>query len=287
MYQFDQETLLSQPNPDNPGSHSTGHFSGHFTGQVFPQWNIGSNPNGGYLAALAVTALQQALPQHADPLSVTVHYLRPGLAGQPCEVKIDVLRTGQTLSTVRASVVQDGKARLEVLACMGTLAQEPLAPLPQLSIPMPDIPPPAQCVGRSAGAQGVQLPILDRLDILLHPDEARLGATAAAGKAQVTGWLRFQDGRPPDALACLLFADAFPPAIFGLLGMVGWVPTLELTVQVRRRPSPGWMLGRFTCNDLNNGPGGGLLVEDGVLWDAQGHLVAQSRQLALVRTNTG
>lgn len=272
MYQFDQETLLSQPS------------AGNFSGKVHAQWNIGGNPNGGYLATLAVAALQQALPQHADPLSVTVHYLRPGLADQPCEVKVEVLRTGQTMSTARASLVQDGKSRLEVLACMGTLSTLPPA---RLSMPMPDIPPPAQCIGRSGGTQGVELPILNRMDIRLHPDEARSGATAAAGKAQVTGWLRFQDTRPPDPLACLLFADAFPPAIFGLLGMVGWVPTAELTVQVRRRPSPGWMLGRFTCNDLNNNPGGGLLIEDGVLWDAQGHLVAQSRQLALVRSPAG
>ena len=67
--------------------------------------------------------------------------------------------------------------------------------------------------------------------------------------------------------------------MFGLLGMVGWVPTIELTVHVRRRPSPGWMLGRFTANDLVDG----RLIEDGALWDAAGNLVAQCRQLSLVR----
>jgi acyl-CoA thioesterase len=57
------------------------------------------------------------------------------------------------------------------------------------------------------------------------------------------------------------------------------VPTVALTVQVRRRPAPGWMLGRFWSQDLRDG----RVIEDGALWDAQGHLVAQSRQLALVR----
>ena len=74
-------------------------------------------------------------------------------------------------------------------------------------------------------------------------------------------------------------ADAFPPAVFGLLGPVGWVPTIELTVHLRRRPSPGWLLGEFWSEDLSDG----RVLEDGALWDASGHLVAQSRQLALVR----
>ncbi|MFN5883661.1 MAG: thioesterase family protein, partial [Burkholderiales bacterium] len=71
----------------------------------------------------------------------------------------------------------------------------------------------------------------------------------------------------------------FPPSVFGLLGAVGWVPTVELTVHVRRRPAPGWMLGQFRTLDLSDG----RMIEDGWVWDSQGQLVVQSRQLALVR----
>ena len=39
------------------------------------------------------------------------------------------------------------------------------------------------------------------------------------------------------------------------------------------------MLGQFRTQDLSDG----RLIEDGALWDSQGHLVLQSRQLALVR----
>ena len=42
---------------------------------------------------------------------------------------------------------------------------------------------------------------------------------------------------------------------------------------------PGWIQAEFWCHDLHDG----RMVEDGALWDADGHLVAQSRQLALVR----
>jgi acyl-CoA thioesterase len=143
-------------------------------------------------------------------------------------------------------------------------------------MPVPTIPSPEQCVVRSPDEQGVPLPILDRLDIRLHPDEANAGK---AGRAQVTGWIRFADGRAPDAAALLLFADAYPPSVFGLLGAVGWVPTVELTVHVRRRPAPGWILGQFRTEDLADG----RMIESGVLWDSTGQVVAQARQLALVR----
>lgn len=258
---FDDETRLDRK------------ADGTFEGLVHPAWNIGANPNGGYLLSLAVSALRQAAPQHVDPLSVTVHYLRPGLAGQPCTVDTQILRTGRTLTTARATLAQDGGSRLEVLAALGDLHQDASH---RLTLPMPEIPPPERCVSRSGDEQGVDLPILDRVDIRLHPDEARAGAV---GRAQVTGWIRFHDGRPPDALASLLFADAFPPSVFGLLGMVGWVPTIELTVHVRRRPAPGWMLGQFRTHDMLDG----RIIEDGALWDSNGDLVAQSRQLALVR----
>lgn len=273
MFAFDHDTRLTPLAPADPADPAS---PAAFTGQVQADWNIGANPNGGYLLALAAQALRQVSPAQPDALSITAHYLRPGLAGQPCRVDTQRLRSGRTASTLRATLSQDGGARLELLAAMGTLGADARSAPPRLSPPMPEIPPPEACVGRSGAAQGVDLALLRRLDVRLHPGQAVPGA---AGQARVSGWIRFADGRAPDPLACLLMADAFPPAVFGLLGMVGWVPTLELTVHLRRRPAPGWLLGEFWSQDLSEG----LVVEDGALWDAEGQLVAQSRQLALVR----
>ena len=272
MSAFDDDTRVTRLGSLPEGTDTTAAF----TGQVQPSWNIGNNPNGGYLLALAAQALRQHTPAQPDPLSLTAHYLRPGLSGQPCRIDTQLLRSGRQLSTLRATLSQDGGTRLELLAAMGDLGSADAAPPARLTLPRPELPPPDECLARSAPAQGVGLPILDRLDVRLHPDEARPGAT---GRARVSGWIRFVDGREPDALACMLMADAFPPAVFGLLGLVGWVPTLELTVHLRRRPVPGWMQAQFWSHDLADG----RVIEDGALWDASGQLVLQSRQLALVR----
>ncbi len=110
MSQFDEETRL-QSSADGSSS-----------GQISSSWNIGTNPNGGYLVVLAVAALRKQIPRHPDPVSVTVHYLRPGLGDQPCQVNCQLLRSGATLSTARASLIQQDKSCLEVLAAFADLA---------------------------------------------------------------------------------------------------------------------------------------------------------------------
>jgi acyl-CoA thioesterase len=64
--------------------------------------------------------------------------------------------------------------------------------------------------------------------------------------------------------------------------MIGWVPTIELTVHVRRRPAPGWILGRFRTDDLVDG----RMIETGGLWDSTGAFVADCRQIGLVLQKT-
>ena len=68
------------------------------------------------------------------------------------------------------------------------------------------------------------------------------------------------------------------------LGPIGWVPTLELTVHVRRRPAPGWLACQVWTDDVHNGK----LIESVRLWDSTGQLVAQGRQLGyLITGNIG
>ena len=50
-----------------------------------------------------------------------------------------------------------------------------------------------------------------------------------------------------------MFADAFPPPALTLYGPLHWVPTLELTVQVRARPAPGPLQARLVSRHLTRG----------------------------------
>ncbi|HYW92665.1 MAG TPA: thioesterase family protein [Gammaproteobacteria bacterium] len=264
-WQYDNETAITEAGP------------GRCSTVLDPAWNIGATPNGGYACTAALRALTRLTGQ-PDPLAVSVYYLRPSQSGEEAEIRTELIRAGRRASTAQASTWQAGRERLRTLATFGQLGSDASAAADPaaLSIPPVNLPPPEECHPRDAVEQGIELAITSRVDVRIHP---ALSVPGKAGRAEVAGWIRFADHRPVDVLALVLFADAFPPSILGILDQAGWVPTLELTVHVRRRPVPGWITGRFRTRDLADG----MLVEDGELWDQSGALVARSRQLALLR----
>lgn len=274
-WQFDVETAVATAEP------------GVWTSDVTADWNIASNPNGGYVLSSSLRAMSQLVGPDDVPLSVTAHYLRPAVGGVQATIEVEPAKQGRRLTVLRSVMSQPSvddvgkperaaKSRVTCLAAFGQINSENVdVRIDQLR--PPSLPSPDACLDRSELPQGVDLPIMSRLDIRLDP------ATSATepdptGPAVMRGWIRFGDGRPCDTLSLPLFADAFPPSLFSRLGRIGWVPTIELTVHVRARPASGWIQATFETNDLRNG----LIVEDGLLWDSSGELVARSRQLAML-----
>ena len=72
--------------------------------------------------------------------------------------------------------------------------------------------------------------------------------------------------------------DALPPTVFGL-GRLGWAPTVELSVLTRSLPAPGWLTVHLRGRLVRDG----WFDEEAEVHDADGSLVAQSRQLARIR----
>jgi acyl-CoA thioesterase len=246
--------------------------SGAYTTRLSDAWNIGTTPNGGYAMSSALRALVDVTAR-ADPVSVTVHYLRPATPDAEGMITTRVVRAGRSATYATATLVQNGTERLTVAAVLADLSAPVTASAdPRLTVVAPDIPPPAACTDRGDLDQGVDLPLLSRVEVRVRPDN-RVHAT-------LDGWVRLRDGSPPTSTTLPLLADVFPPALQATVGRVGWVPTLELTVHVRRRPQPGWVQAHLTCDDV----AGGFMVETGMLWDASGALVARSRQLGMLLT---
>tara|TARA_B100001250_G_scaffold174639_1_gene150167 strand:- start:2735 stop:3532 length:798 start_codon:yes stop_codon:yes gene_type:complete len=240
-------------------------------GNLDQNWNIGDVPNGGYLLAVVLRAMQEQA-NSKNLLSVNAHYLRPGVTGEEAKVESLILREGSSISTSSGLLIQREKPSLQVLAAFGDF-KKTTENLPKIEIEPPSIPSPENCEKRSAENQGVDLSIQNRVDVRV----AEMGNDS--DRSELYGWIKFCDSTSVDSLALALFSDAFPPSIFSKLGRVGWVPTVELTVHVRNTPKEGWIMGHFFTDDLQNGS----MIETGRLWDSDGRLVAQSRQLALMK----
>jgi acyl-CoA thioesterase len=234
-------------------------------------WNIGSNSNGGYAMSPVLRALRELAGQ-PDPISVTTHFLRPVQGGSVGRIEAELIRSGRTTATVRGTLSVDGKSRLTVMAAFGDIEAE-VGIGPEMGPPPPELPAVEQCIPRAELDQGVDLPLLSRIDCLLHPDCVGTGQ-----RAVVDGWVRFGDGADASTLSLPCFVDVFPPALTALVGNTGWVPTVELTTHIRRAPEPGWLRARFECDDLHKG----RMIETGALWDSSGAIVARSRQIGLL-----
>ena len=243
-----------------------------FEGVVAEGWDIGGHANGGYLLAIAVRAMAQVAER--PPLTITGHYLAPALAG-PCIVEVNEIRRGRRMATSSAALYRDGHRTLQVL---GTFAEPGTEPVELCDGAPVDLPPYDECVAPAAPDEPPMPALNERLAVRLRPGDDGFRFGRSSGRAEVAGWFAFADGADIDEIALMLVADAFPPPVFNLGGVVGWVPTLELTVHIRAHPVPGPLRCVFRSRFIQ----GGLIEEDGEIWDGSDRLVAQSRQISLM-----
>ena len=247
-----------------------------FVSEVQPGWDIGGNANGGYLMAIAGRAMSEAVGR--PPVTLTAHYLRPAPIGH-CEVVVTTVRSGRRFATATASLVMfDGDERREIIRLLGTFGEQtPGGPSFNSEDPV-DIPNYDECELPPTPTEGPKPAMMERLASRIYPGDEGFRNAAPTGDARIRGWFAFADHAPIDAIGLLLAADAFPPPVFNTDLPVAWVPTVELTVHIRGVPAPGPLRCQFRSRFVHDG----LLDEDGEIWDADGTLVAQSRQLALM-----
>jgi acyl-coenzyme A thioesterase PaaI-like protein len=240
---------------------------------------IARGPNGGYIAAVLLRALSARVADldggdARAPRSLTVHYPAPPTEG-PAEVVTEVIRAGRSLATCAARLVQHGTTMATSLAAFSRAwPGESWSDLH-----MPEVAAPDEVTDRG----------LDRLEppLFLRYWDYRFTVDREAGPsdpALTEGWIRLADPEPVDAPLVAAMTDAFPPAMFSKATARNPVPTIDLTVHFRAGlPQPdldatAFVLGRFRTRSVTEG----FLEEDGELWTANGVLLAQSRQLAIM-----
>lgn len=247
---------------------------GSYRGTVTDRWSVAGRPNGGYLMAIALRAMGHAT-RHPDPMTMTAHFLRSPSPG-PVDVDVDVLRAGRTVSTAQAALGRGGREFVRAIAAFGDLeaAEGPTV----VDLKPPGLPVREDCVpipGDGLMPDGSAATIMARFDVRAAPDAVGWVIGRPSVRSEMSGWVRFRDGREPDLLALVQMLDAFPPAVLAA-GHPGSVPTIELTAHLRAHPAPGWLRYVSRTRALIDG----YLEEEAELWDSEDRLVAQARQFA-------
>lgn len=259
---FDRDTAVTRTGDDE------------YAATLSRDWWVFTGANGGYIAAVLLRALTDRV---GDPermaRSLTVHYLRPPAEG-PVTVRTRLVRQGRSLATLTASLVQDGREAAVATAAF-SLARPSMAFADAV---MPDAPP-VDDTPPSSWPPEMWPPIVHRFEYRPVTKEA---VFAGHPEAYVAAWTRLREPRPLDPVLLALLADALAPAIFPKAATPHAATTIDLTVHFRapaaEPPGDGWVLGAFRSRVGVDG----FVEEDGEVWSADGRLLAQSRQLALV-----
>ena len=250
-----------------------GLWEGHFSSN----WLIGQTMNGGYAMAVAARVLGQALP-HPDPLTVTGHFLNRTEVG-PVRCEVEILRAGGGSSTGSVKLFQKDDLKIVVTGTYGDMARQRGENRVLEAIPA-DMPGLAACIDLPYRAnQPFRQQMLQRM----APASVRALEGEPDGSGRWQGWLDFTDGADKDLFSLVMFADALPPPVFSIYGAEGWVPTLELTVRLHRRPRPGPLRCVFWANFITEG----IVNEECLLWDSGDDLVAVASQAAKYRRANG
>lgn len=270
---FDRDTAIRRL-PEE----SSGEGRAVFMAEVAPGWRAGVGPHGGYIAAILLRALIASVedPERV-PRSLTIHYASSPKPGQ-VQVEVTVERQGRSLTTLSARMTQEGKLMVLALAAFSVPWQAPDVG----EIPMPEVAPP-DTERQSTPKLFKGAPEFTR-QLVMQP---RVGAIPFAGSGapmRIGGWIGFPEQRPIDPIALALFCDAwFPPSFIGL-SEPAVSPTVDLTIHFRQPISQiscdpaALCLGIFETRLLHDG----FFEEDGVMWAADGTVLAQSRQLGII-----
>ncbi|WP_158296615.1 acyl-CoA thioesterase [Nocardioides albidus] len=241
--------------------------------QVTADWHTANGtPNGGYILALLQHATLRE-SAHPDPLTIAVTYFRPAVPG-PADIRVREVRKGRRVSTYDAVLVQDGKEIAH--AVVSTHDWDAAGSVEHTPHAAPAVPRPEDCADVSALIPAGMMPILERYRYRA-PTVPGWFRGEPSGSTESICWIRTSDERPVDALLAGALVDAFPPATAEIGQLAS--ATIQLTVHYRRRPTGTvWTLGHVVARHVI----AGYHDEDVELWDEDGRLIAQSRQLAIL-----
>jgi acyl-CoA thioesterase len=260
-----------------------GHVGGaELAAEVSPDWRAGRGPHGGYLAAMILRALQVTVDDAARaPRSLTIHYARAPLPA-PVTIHTTIERAGRSLSTLSARLEQDGSLVALALAAFSVPWSAP--EIAELEMPAVAPPDPRRESGKFLFKAA---PPFTR-HLVLQP---RIGVVPFQGASEpmdVGAWIGLAEPRPVDALTLAFLSDAMFSPPFIRMDQPATSPTIDLTIHFRTALAPAGSAGecdpdelcfaRFSTGLVHEG----FFEEDGVIWAADGTVLIQSRQLAIM-----
>jgi hypothetical protein len=279
---------------------------GTYDGELNEHWTIGPKVHGGAMLALCANAARtehsrglgapparsvggerwaharnagddsgEQRSDRVEPIAVSGNFLWAPEPG-PMRVVTTVRKRGRRVSLIDVELNQGDRTAVRAAVTLGDpehhvpplLSVNPVIPLMQ-----PEPPPGLEPIGPGHPMEDV-VHLAHGCDI--RPSLTTFTPRTDGGPPIIEYWVR-PKGVAPDVLFALLCGDVSAPVTFGV-NRTGWAPTVQLTAYLRALPADGWL--RVLCTTVQIGQD--WFDEDHIVVDCEGHIVVQSRQLAMV-----
>lgn len=244
-----------------------------FTTEIPQDWMQGRTTFGGLLAAIAIRGLQNAA-QGRSLRSFLMNFVTPIQPGEVL-VQLEVLRVGKTLLHARAQLVQRGQVCAILLGTFGAARDSKLrfegvrAPASQL--------PPEQLV-RLPYIEGAMPAFSQHFD---YRWTSQHGLFSGASEGKLSGHVRALDADRVDSAVIAALIDSFPPPVLTQLRAPAPASTATWMVTFTH-VRPALALNEFCrYESTTTSANSGFACVDTKLWDDEGHLLADSRQLVV------
>ncbi|MGE2732819.1 thioesterase family protein [Mycolicibacterium vaccae] len=252
---------------------------GVYRGVLNENWTIGPKVHGGAMLALCANAARCEMPG-VEPIAVSGNFLWAPDPGA-MDVVTTVRKRGRRVSLLDVELRQRERVAVRAAITMGA-PEHDVAPLlsvnPVVPLMTPEPPPGLEPIG--PGHPMADIVHLSRgCDI--RPSLTSFSPRTDGGPPMIEYWVR-PKGVEPDVLFALLCGDVSAPVTYGV-NRFGWAPTVQLTAYGRALPAPGWL--RVMCTTTQIGQD--WFDEDHIVVDSRGHIVVQTRQLAMVPAAAG
>ncbi|WP_197373399.1 thioesterase family protein [Mycolicibacterium baixiangningiae] len=249
---------------------------GVYGGQLNEHWTIGPKVHGGAMLALCANA---ARTEHGgegvEPIAVSANFLWAPDPG-PMQVVTTVRKRGRRVSLIDVELLQGDRSAVRAAITLGE-PEHGVAPLlsanPVVPLMTPEPPPGLAPIGPGHHMADI-VHLAHGCDI--RPSLTTMAPRSDGGPPVIEYWVRPRDAAP-DVLFALLCGDVSAPVTFGV-NRFGWAPTVQLTAFLRARPADGWL--RVICTTTQIGQE--WFDADHIVVDCEGHIIVQSRQLAMV-----
>lgn len=244
---------------------------GCFAAELDDRWSSLVGIHGGYSAAIVVRAIEAVVGDPTRALrSFATQFAaapRPG----PVEVEVTVERSGRSMTTTSARLLQEGRV-LQVAHAVSSPPRPGLAYDEHIRRRDAD-PGDTPIFVPSAGIGHFQ-----NAEVRLDPDVIPF---SGGDEAWVAAWLRPLGGESIDAAWLVAMCDMLPPAVFsrttGLVKAASIEYVVHLATGEPRLPAGEYVY--LSCRSPLSSEG--FAIEDATMWGSDGHVLAVARQTRL------